>query len=242
MPQIWGVVQQALPTAATDGSQKQIRVDRYGSPIVYPLGAGFNSLAAEGSYYRACNTTMGTGIAMGIQAAFSDTANVLFVIRNLAVINGPNIHMDYIRLLNTAAGLTSTSCNLAVVLDTGNRYSTGGTQLFPLNMNTALGSQSVADLRYNCTATAATAKRQVSRAVVKTQAAPCFTIGDQIYLNFGSNASGMGALSGAAAINISIDCGPCCVAPNSSMLIHMWNPGNATTAPSWEFELGWWER
>lgn len=198
----------------------------------------------QGKYFKACNATMGTGIAMGIQTSFSDTANVLFVMVNSSTTKKVIPH--YIRLVNTAAGATTTSSHLAVILDTANRYSSGGTDLTTTIVNscTSVGNTSVVTpLRYNCTATAASAKRQIGRAALKTQATPCWVVGDEVKILFNSSDGDQGLISGAAATRYIVNFGPCVLeGQNHSLLLHMWNPANATTAPSWEFELAWWEK
>ena len=239
-------VNERKPTNLEDGYFSDIRGNSKYDLLVFPMTSGWNGLAADGYYFRACNPTFGTGIAQGIQASFSDTANVLCVIRNTSASGtGPTIFFDYIRLINTAARSSTTSSQLGIILDTANRYSSGGTQLIPSNVNTGVGNASVADIRFGAvTATAASAKRQISRAVIKTQAAPCWTVGDQVLINFGSNSGSIGLLSGSSASQFCIDCGPVALGPggNHSLLIHMWNAANATTAPSWEVEIAWWER
>jgi hypothetical protein len=65
-----------------------------------------------------------------------------------------------------------------------------------------------------------------------------------VVLNFGANDTFGGASSGAVTNIYPVGVGPVVLGPgnNHSLLVHMWNPGNATTAPSWEVEVGWWER
>jgi hypothetical protein len=240
MPQIYGIVRTNIPAEDADGVSRQVLVDEFGSQIVKEE---LFALTELGSLFRACNATFGTGVAMGIQTSFSDTANVLFLMRNGSATK--KIIPRYINLLCTAAGASTTSSRLAIVLDTANRYSSGGTDLSGniVNANSGKAPTSAIDvLRYNCTASAAVAKRQVANIQLKTQAAPCWVVGDSVFINFGA-LNDLGAISGTAANRLT-----CGVAPvvlegqNHCMLIHMWNPANATTAPSWEFELAWLEK
>lgn len=199
--------------------------------------------ALEGaSYFRATNTTPGTGIAMGIQTGFSATANALFVMRSSGT---KTVIPHYIRLINTAAGASTTASHVAIVTDTVSRYDTGGTDLLAniRNANTGTANTSAVDvLRYSCTAAAAgSGVRIVGRAALKTQAAACWVVGDELLMTFGDDAVG-GAASGAAAQRLVVPFGTVALGgANHSMVVHMWNPGNATTAPSWEFELAWYE-
>lgn len=233
----------AIPTGVSDGVLKVARADSFGA---IHSRSEVMAWAEEGSYFRACNATPGTGIAMGIQTAFSATANVLFLMRNGSATKKVIPH--YIRLINTAAGATTTSSQLAIVLDNANRYSTGGTDLTTqvVNSNSALAPNSVVDvLRFGAvTASAAVAARQVGRAGLKTQAAPCWTVGDEVRINFDPNGDeDTPTITGAGPIAVARNFGPVVLGgQNHCLLLHMWNPANATTAPSWEIECAWWER
>lgn len=247
MPQIFGnVAQQILSTGSvTDGSQKQVRVDRYGDLITLRLGGGFNALAAEGTYFRACNPTMGTGIATAAATtAFSDTAALLVMSNSSVSATGPTIYLDYMRFICTAAGTGATSFNVAVVIDTTQRYSSGGTALTNVNASTGFSTTGIASIHFGAVvAASAFSKRQVSRFILKTQAAPCMVVGDQYFMNFGSNSTALGALNGAAASQFAVDLGPVALAPNGnhSVLIQPWWP-SMSAAASFECEIGWWER
>lgn len=202
--------------------------------------------AEQGQYFRAVNGTLGTGIAAAITTSFSATAALL------AMVNGSSAGVwvipHYIRLICTAAGASSTSSRLAVALDTANRYSSGGTDLTTqiVNSNSALSPASVVTpLRAGAVvAAAAVAARYVANMGLKTQASPCWTVGDEVTLNFLPSSSAGGIpISGSAAQQIIKDIGPVILGgQNHSLLLHMWNPANATTPPSWELELAWWER
>lgn len=241
MPQIYPVAQKAIPSAASDGVAKWARSDQYGA---FHARNELLAWAEEGSYFKVTNPTPGTGIAMGIQTTFSDTANVLFLLRNGSATK--YIIPHYIRLVNTVAGASTTSSNILVVTDTGNRYTAGGTDLTTdiVCANSGLGPSSAVDVaRFGIiTAAAVVAKRKVARSVVKTQAAPCWIVGDEVKIAFSDDAD-QGLLSGAAAARFVVNTGPVVLgAQNHCLLIHMWNIANATTAPSWELEAAWWER
>jgi hypothetical protein len=230
----------ALPSEVANAAQAQLLSDEHGMQVTRDE---LRYLAEAGAFFKACNPTLGTGIAMGIQTAFSDTANVLFVMRNGSTTK--KVIPLYLRLICTAAGSTTTSSRLAIVLDTANRYASGGTDLSAsvVNANSGLAPTTAVDvLRYSCTAAAASAKRQVANMQLKTATAPCWVVGDEVIVTFGSDFD-MGALSGTAASVFKRNAAPIVLeGQNHCMLVHMWNPANATTAPSWEFELGWVEK
>jgi hypothetical protein len=241
MPQVFGKSQgDTLPAEAAAGLPVALLMDEFGAAITREE---IRAACEQGTYYKACNPTLGTGIAMGIQTAFSDTANVLAILRNTSA--AKKIIPHYIRLINTVAGATTTSSRAAVVLDTANRYSSGGADLTAsiVNANSANGAASIADLRFGAlTAAAVAAKRQVANMQLKTQVAPCWTVGDEVRIIFGADADAQ-LLSGAGPMCIVKNVGPVVLGgQNHSLLLHMWNPANATTPPSWECEFAWWER
>lgn len=242
MPQIYGLVQSLPPAAGADGTQKQIRVDPFGAVHTRSEVLAF---AEGGEYFRACNPTPGTGISMGVQTAFSDTANVLLLMRNGSA--SKIVIPHYIRLLCTAAGTGATSSHLAIVADTGNRYSTGGTDLLASAYNCRSDQSptpAVDVLRFGAvTALAAVARRILSRAALKTQAAPCWVVGDEIQISFAAfGETQSGAKSGSSPNAIPIAAGPIILgAQNHCLLLHVWNPASSG-APSFEVEVAWWER
>ena len=232
----------SLPGTVADGTQKQYRTDRYGAPHVR------NELLAwaeDGSYFRALsNATPLTGVAQAITTSFSATAVPLVMVNGSST---KRIIPHYIRLTCTAAGSTTTSSAFAISIDSANRYSSGGTDISGLiyNANTALGPSTAVSVLRIGTVTAAAAgagTRYVSHGQLKVQAAPCWTVGDEVRIMFGSDADS-GATSGAATIAIVKNVGPVVLgAQNSSLILHLWNVANATTAPSWAWEIAWWER
>lgn len=231
----------SLSGAVADGTAKDLRLDRYGAAAVRNEALAW---VEEGTYFRAVNPTLGTGIAMGIQTAWSATANALLVMRSSSATK--SIIPHYIRLINTVAGATTTSSRMAIAIDSANRYSSGGTDLTGqiVSPNSGLGPTSVVDvLRFGAvTAAAAVGARYLSNMVLKTQTAPCWTVGDEVRIQFSEDAD-PGLTSGSATLSIVKNVGPVILrGQNHCLLLHMWNPANATTAPSWEIEMAWWER
>lgn len=242
---IHGVVGRALPASTAAGEQRQARTSPYGDLFVQPIGGPSYGPTDEGTYFKAFNPTLGTGIAMGIQTSLSDTANVLAVLRNTSTAGGKRVFLDYIKLINTAAGASTTSAHVAIAIDDGDRFSSGGTALTIVNANQATTTSPVSLVNFGAvTATAASGtRRYVSHSLLKVQAAPCWTVGDTVYLQFASGDHfGTGTIDGAAAKFLPHQMGPVEIDGGDSILVHMWNVANATTPPSWEVEIGWWER
>lgn len=243
MPQVSGTTQKLIPAAFSDGVPRAIRQDPYGAPHTR---SELLAWAEEGSYFRVTNATPSTGIAQAITTAFAATAAAL-AMRNSSATKVVIPH--YIRLTNTVAPASATSCRAVLVLDNTTRFSSGGTnlvtQIANANTNVAISGSVVDQLQFGAVvAAAASAPRQISNLLLKTQAAPAITVGDEIVFNFlAGGSSGMGALAGAAPVAIVKDIGPVILGgANHSLLLHLFNPANAATPPSWEIEMAWWER
>lgn len=232
--------QRLRPASVADATQKQPRTDEFGAVHVRNE---LTSWLDEGSYFRAVNPTIGTAIATSIQTSWSAT-NAALVLRNTSLTR--RIIPHYVRLICNVAPASATSCQLAIVLDTAVRYSSGGSDL-TANIqcaDTSQGPASVADLRFGAlTCSAASAPRVVGRSAIKTQAAPAVTVGDEILITFGGVDGAAALSSGAATARYVVQTGHVVLGgQNHSMLLHIWNPANAATAPTYEVEAAWWER
>lgn len=197
---------------------------------------------APDSTFRATNATFGTGIAQAIQTSWTATTPILTLFNSDAA-GGLSIVPDYIKLINSAAGASTTASHMAAILDAGNRFSSGGSALTAANANSGNTTASKATINFGAvTATAASAPKQVGRDAIKTQATPCWLVGDEIFIKFGNFDNTFGPTNGAATNVYPAPCGQVYVAPQTTLLIYLWNISNAVTPPSWEIEMGWYER
>lgn len=249
MTLVTGKTYQATPTKVADASPGLV-------PLTFDqLGAAWASLVWPADYgptqrgqaFTAMNPTIGTGIAQSIQTSFSAT-NCIGLIRNndpKTDGTGKSIYFGFLKLLCTVAGASSTASDFAVVIDptSTTRYSSGGTALTPQNLHSGLATGSIAQVYFGAvTATAASASvRPIDQDHLKTQAAPCWTVGDSVLLTTRGSDYGPGNLSGSAALRIVAPIRPFVLAPGHSALFHLWNTANATTAPSWAPVFAWWE-
>jgi hypothetical protein len=195
--------------------------------------------ADEGRYFVATNPTPGTAIAQTIQTSFLAT-NALCTIFNGNAAGGARIYLDYIRLIVGTAAASATSCELAAVLDKINRFSSGGSAITPVCSNLdASNNNTGAVINFGAvTAAAASAARIVSRITVK----PSIQLTKDSYvIKFGAPA-GQGSTVPSAVGIIGQDAPPIVIAPQGSLVLHVWNPANSATAPTYEFELGYFER
>ena len=251
MPQIYGKTARAQPTKSADAVQLQPRLTAYGDLVTVPIGIGVNSIADEGSYFNATNATIGTGIIHALTTAWSGTA-ALFCLRNTDAEGAKRINLDYIRLVTgaTAIGMTAaTSIEFAITIDNTNRYSSGGTSITPVNANMDSSQATIAALNFGAVVLSAASGsvRTTTRGALPRRAAPAMVTGDQFMFDFGGSAppavDTIGAAAPAtAAASFYIPSGPVIIGGGDSLNFHLWYPSGATTAPTFEFEIGWWER
>lgn len=195
--------------------------------------------------YRVTNPTFGTGIAQGVVTGFVATTPLMTVFNGDSA-GGLSIFLDYIKLINSAAGASTTSAHAAFVLDTVDRYSSGGSRLTTtpgaVQPNSGFSVAAKARIDFGAvTAIAASAPRQLGRDMVKTQATPCWTVGDEVYMKFDTFDFSPALTSGAGTAIFGVPSGPIVIAPGHTFLLYLWNVANAVTPPSWEIEMAWWE-
>lgn len=242
----FGLVSRSLPAATTDGNEREQRYGRYGDTYVQAVVPKLHAVADEGSYFVANNS--GTGVATtATPTAFSDTAP-MFTILNTDTAQNSNfkrIHLDWMRVTQTAAGTAGTDLRFRVVLD----YTTpsAGTVYTPLNMNTDVPrGNSVAVPRLFPTGVTQSGNSRVvigSLIAIPTQTAP-LTAFDEVMLTFGGVDAFYPVYNSAASTNV-IKVGyalpPIVVGPGACMMLEFLITAQSA-ASSWTVECGWWER
>ncbi len=252
MPQIFGKVITIRPAGQTELGQVQQRMSPFGDSYTIQTLSEPQSAALEGSLYHALATPAagGTGTAMGIQTTISETANIA-----LMIINGDSLRTylpSFIRMRCTAAGSTTTSAEAAFSVDTTNRYSSGGSTLTAYKTNPSTSAPgSNATVRIGAiTATAASGNRQwVGNMLIRQAAAPAWIVGDVVIFTFGiigpmsyGKAANPSDTTAAPGTVYTYPVPALAVPPGGSFLLHIANVANATTAPSFEWQVGWIER
>ena len=243
-----GVVHRIKPDANPEYTDEEFRLTKYGELYVSPLTQTNHMIADEGSYYIASSPTPGTGLAFAVTAAASDTAgNFLFIKNNDNVSDSPNtkrLYLHYIRLICTVAPATATAGQFKLNADSflTQRYTSGGTALSPQSANMDTGNVSICQIYAGALTTVAlsNSSRQLGRGVIRSVIP---VVNDEYIFHFGStDFEANQSLATATAIRESIPCGPVILAPQQSATLGLWFPGNATTAASFEIEVGYWER
>lgn len=241
-----GLVQRALPSFNADNVNNDValRMDPYGAIYTNPLVRKTHNLADEGSYFTANNAQ--TGIVPTYGTAFSATLPFITIYNNSAL----RTYVDYAALVAIAAGACTTTAGyiaLALATDTGNRYSSGGTNLTSSLVSNGVTVGSNPGLTIFCgaiTATAAVAARNIVgvrnlRPNVSTTVIN--VVGDMNLLNFGGVEGSAGSITIANA-NIMPQALPAWViGPNQTGLLYLWFPVmTAPSAATFAPEIGLW--
>lgn len=218
-----------------------------GSQKVASLWNTDHSLADEGNYFIATNPVTGTGIATttsvvddAATASATHAQNVpVMYIQNRSATD--SIYLRYLRMIVTAAPTSATEWNISLRADNVARYTSGGSAITPVNINTGAGKASAALIYFGAVVTTplpSASARLLGRAMVQSSIP---VVKDQWIFTFGDTTMPTNVLTASAAKNINIPMGPVVLGPNWNLAIGMWGAANAG-APAWEFELGYAER
>jgi hypothetical protein len=240
-----GWVSRILPQPETDNDPGIVRLGRYGDVWTVGVVRKQHALADEGSYFVANNS--GTGVATtATPTAFSDTAPLLTIQNtDTAGQNTKRIHVDWIRLTQTAAGTGGVDMRFKVVLDTTTPSS--GTVLTPVNPNMdSPKSASVASVRLLGTGVTQSGN---SRVVVGTligipaMTAPIAVL-SEVFLSFGG-VEGYNPITNLAAsanpYRGAYNLPPVVLGAQQCMMLEFLITSQSA-ASSWAAEIGWWER
>jgi hypothetical protein len=210
-----------------------------------PVGkSGVYNLADMGDYFIARNPTPGTGLA-GIAAAdgLDDTEGTLLV-RNSN--SAKRVYLDYLKLRVTVAGTNGTNAHFASKIDQGNRYTSGGTAIAPVNVNMASSNTAgVTGIFGALVTTAATAgARLVGAGVVRR--ATIVVAGDEYFWDFGGRVPAdtrPATIAADSTTNVSTAIAHCPVVlgPGDSWWFSVYS-SSQTVGTSFEYELGFWVR
>lgn len=245
---IKGLVARSLPTYNADSQNNDVAVrqDSYGGIFTLPAVRKSHVLADEGSYYVANNAQ--TALASAYNTAFTATAPFMTLYNGNTSLRAS---VDYLALVAIVAGACTTLAGYiaaAVVIDVGNRYSSGGTALTPNNANLSSGNASgVTIFAGAVTASAATAAARTLVGVrnlrPNVSATVINVVGDMNLLNFGSVEGATGSIVIANANVMPQAMPPLIIPPLSTALIYLTYPVmSAPSAATFAPEVGLWVR
>lgn len=248
---IRGIASRVLPQTSGDNTESTSRFGRYGENTVLSYVRKQHLLADEGSYFVVNNGQAGILSSAATGWAATTPAAIIF---NGDSAGGKRVYLDYLALITTVVGSAASGLvNLqgAVYLDSGNRFSSGGTNLTSsiVSPNMDSSAKSVSTIYFGAiTATAATAAVRAVAGLRIIRPAVSATVldvvGEQKILNFGGVESAMnGSITVANANNIPVPMPPIVIGPQQSCLIYLWqNVGATNVAATYAPELAFWER
>jgi len=244
---IQGFVSRILPAFNTDGYNSSVtaRQSSYGELCTQPLVRKSHNLADEGSYWTASSAT---GIVVTYGTTITATSPAL------TIYNGntsKSVGVDYLALTAIVAGAQTTAAGytgIQIVVDTGNRYSSAGTQLTPVNVNLLSAGAANVTVWFGAlvaTAASANARTTVTSRNIRPSVSTTVinVVGDMNLLNFGSVEGATGSIVVANANIMPQAFPPLVIPPLSTGLIYIYYPiMTAPSAATYAPELGFWIR
>lgn len=254
---IEGVTSRALPQAVADNVPSGPgRMGRQRELYTLGLIPTKHLLADEGSYFVATTPVPGTGIAMTISIAFSDTV-AMFALKNTDDKANPaakRIYLDYLRLILLGTAPTAVvgrhiAIKRSPLTDREPVTAANKTLMTPVNMAGAAGRASICRALSYSAAAAMTVPASVASDPVLCRASLPTGLGisgDEYVVKFGgedmSHKVGLTAARAADPARIITHAPPIIIEPGEWIVIHEWCLTEATNGPTFEHELAWWER
>jgi hypothetical protein len=238
-------IDRQLPDAESDSTEKPLRGGRYGEAYSIPIWPEKWTLSDEGTYQIGTSPVPGTGIAFAVNASVSETAgNFIYLKNNESQGNtrAKRIYMDYLRLICTAIPAAGVSGQFFLKVDNKDRYTSGGTQITPVNANIDSGTGTVGQFYAGAITTIAPSPsaRTIGRGVLRSIIP---ALNDEYIFSFGQDSAGSGiSLATSTAQRMTIPCGPLVIGPQNNLCLQLWFPSNAVTPASFEIDAGWSER
>lgn len=206
---------------------------------VLPLVGRDTGAADAGNVYTALTPTPGTGIIGHAAPTTFDQTKAIFLLYNSGA---SNVYPLYLKLHNTviSAGANGVMYFTQVV-DTGNRFSSGGTALTPQNTNYGSSSKSAALITVGAVVCSANTNASRTLAHHTFRGATIDVVHDRYTFTWGLPSSDGSYLAGATYASLTQGNVPVVIPPGASFMIHEWE-ASQSTGPTYEFEFGYIER
>ena len=218
------------------------RTGSYSEAGVLPYGTGRMAMADEGSYYVAQNATVGTQITGHAAPAIADT-NTKSIIH---FYNGGalDIYLDYLVLTTVVANASASAVDFLAWTD--NKGSTGltsgGTAITTI-ANTRSNSTNTSGATMTAGACVTAPVTNIHRVLQRTVKPYIGVALDSYSFVFGNGAWAPTGFALVTAVTHTItSCAPVVVGPGGNFYFVQTGPSGASTAMTFEFEMGWWER
>lgn len=234
-------VNKSRPTANADGTSavNPSRAGKYLEAYAIPMGPLRYGFADEGSYFTAKNATIGTQLTAHVAPAVADTdtKSVIHLFNNGTL----DIYLDYIHLATTVANASATAVYFAAYVDNkgSTALSSGGTTITSTNVRNNSTNTTGAIITAGAVVTAPTSSRKVMSREVR----PSIGIAlDQYNFSFGHGLLNTSYSQVTSVATIYTAGPPIIIGPGGNLMFVQTSPSGATTAMTFEFEMGWWER
>ncbi len=218
------------------------RTGKYGEAYTTNIGWERNTLADEGSYYVITNATIGTQLTGHVAPAIADT-NTKSIIHffNAGTLD---IYLDYICLTTVVANASATAVDFLAWIDnkgvTG--LTSGGTAITAPG-NTRSNSTTLSSIQMTagaCVTAPLTNIKKVLQRTVKPYIGVALDSYTFMFGNSGSAPTGYALVT--AVTNTITTCAPVVVGPGGNFYFVQTGPSGASTAITFEFEVGYAER
>ena len=216
----------------------------HGDAYVLPVANARQALAEEGSYFVAANAVQGTDITGHVAPALADNDDTPTKAL-IHIYNGGSkfIMVDYVKLALVVVNASSTATGFVAFVDSegaSGRVS-GGTQFTPASARGDDPFSSGATIYAGAVVVASTTANKVGQQVVRPVIAVTL---DQYHFWFGHGplTINTGALTGTAVATVGVSMAPVAIQPGGNFYLCESNPSGASTAATYQIELGYIER
>lgn len=246
---LWAEQRRTQPTPYSSGSEVPLVASPHGEQYVQgTYGGKLWTPADRGQYFVATNPTVATGIA-GIAAADGyNAAETLFLLYNTATgASGDEtrIYLDFLELQCTVVDTAGTDIRFDHHIDSIDRFTSGGTNITPVNPNMDSSASAKGRLRFGAVVSASASTsvrylggRQLSSTDLVANDLMLFSFGgSNAFSSQGSNLTEEATL----ARLWQVACPPVVLGPGDSYLFTI-NCASQTGAATWTFNTGWVER
>ena len=216
----------------------------YGDQYVVPVANPRQALAEEGSYFVAANAVQGTDITGHAAPALADNDDTPTKAL-IHIYNGGSkfIMVDYIKLAVVVVNASSTATGFVAFVDSANASgrTSGGTALTVGSTRGDDPHSSGATIYAGAVVVATTTANKVGQQVVRPVIAVTL---DQYHFWFGAGPMTIntGALTGTAVATVGVSMAPVAIQPGGNFYLCESNPSGASTAATYQIELGYVER
>src|SRR3990167_5042488 len=216
----------------------------YGDGYSIPLGTGRQALAEEGSYFVATNAVQGTDIAGHVAPALADNDDTPTKAL-VHIYNGGQkfIMVDYVKLAVIVVNASSTATRFVAFVDNAGASgrTSGGTQFTPASTRGDEPYATGATVFAGAVVVASTTANKVGQQVVRPVIAVTL---DQYHFWFGHppvlNSSQ--AITGTSVASVQVSMAPVAIQPGGNFYLCESNPSGASTAATYQIDLGFIER